>query len=195
MRLTLGAGRGSPRKPSLDRYSWRSRREACSGMFFRSPYADALIVVLVLLLFFGPKRLPALGKSLGQGMREFKDSITGKSKDSDGAEHPELEAATPPPAAGVPQQPAPAATQPSPAATPPEQPVASPAQPAPSAPQPPQQAPQAQAAPQPPEPGTQPAHPVPSAPQPPPAASEPAQPATVSAPSEQPLDQESGSRA
>ena len=57
-------------------------------MFFRSPYADALIVVVVLLLFFGPKRLPALGKSLGQGMREFKDSITGKEDDPTPAELP-----------------------------------------------------------------------------------------------------------
>ena len=75
-------------------------------MFFRSPYADALIVVLVLLLFFGPKRLPALGKSLGQGMREFKDSITGKSKGSED-EQPELEAATPAPPAAAAQQSAP----------------------------------------------------------------------------------------
>ncbi len=66
-------------------------------MFFRSPYADALIVVLILLLFFGPKRLPALGKSLGEGMREFKDSITGRSKDSDQEEHPELQAGPPAP--------------------------------------------------------------------------------------------------
>ena len=66
-------------------------------MFFRSPYADALIVILIVLLFFGPKRLPALGKSLGQGMREFKDSISGKSHESD-EEQSQLQAATPPPA-------------------------------------------------------------------------------------------------
>jgi sec-independent protein translocase protein TatA len=154
-------------------------------MFFRSPYADALIVVLVLLLFFGPKRLPALGKSLGQGMREFKDSISGKSKSSDDAEHPELEAATPAPTAGVSQQPA--TQQPAPAA-----PQAAP-HPAPSAPQPPQAGAQPpQATPAPAQPGAQPTQPVPSAPQPPP---EPAQPATVSAPTEQPSDQGSDSRA
>jgi sec-independent protein translocase protein TatA len=62
-------------------------------MFFRSPYADALIVVLILLLFFGPKRLPGLGRSLGQGMREFKDSISGKSHDSEDEARPELTAA------------------------------------------------------------------------------------------------------
>jgi sec-independent protein translocase protein TatA len=65
-------------------------------MFFTKPYADALIVLLIVLLFFGPKRLPALGRSLGDGLREFKDSIGGKSHDSD--EHPELEAAVANPA-------------------------------------------------------------------------------------------------
>ncbi len=39
------------------------------------------IVLLIVLLIFGPKRLPGLGKSLGTGMREFKDSITGKDGD------------------------------------------------------------------------------------------------------------------
>ena len=44
-----------------------------------------LIIVLVLaLVILGPKRLPAAGRSLGQGMREFKDSITGKDA-TDGA--------------------------------------------------------------------------------------------------------------
>lgn len=46
---------------------------------FRNPYADGLIVLVILLLFFGPKRLPTLGRSLGQGLREFKQSITGQS--------------------------------------------------------------------------------------------------------------------
>jgi sec-independent protein translocase protein TatA len=41
------------------------------------------IVLLVVLLIFGPKRLPGLGKQLGTGMREFKDGITGKGKDDD----------------------------------------------------------------------------------------------------------------
>jgi sec-independent protein translocase protein TatA len=58
---------------------------------FRNPYADGLIILLVVLLFFGPKRLPSLGKSLGHGMREFKDGITGKSKvDDDDSDRPEL---------------------------------------------------------------------------------------------------------
>jgi sec-independent protein translocase protein TatA len=41
------------------------------------------IVLLIVLVVFGPKRLPDLGRSLGSGMREFKDSITGNSKDED----------------------------------------------------------------------------------------------------------------
>ena len=41
------------------------------------------IVLLIVLIIFGPKRLPDLGRSLGGGMREFKDSVTGNNKDSD----------------------------------------------------------------------------------------------------------------
>jgi sec-independent protein translocase protein TatA len=52
-------------------------------MFYSKPWLDALIVLLVVLLFIGPKRLPAFGKSLGQGMKEFKDSITGNSTDEE----------------------------------------------------------------------------------------------------------------
>lgn len=41
-----------------------------------------LIIVLVLaLVVLGPKRLPAAGRSLGHGLREFKDSIAGKADD------------------------------------------------------------------------------------------------------------------
>ncbi len=39
---------------------------------------ELLIVLVILLLVFGPKRLPGLGRQLGSGMREFKDSITGQ---------------------------------------------------------------------------------------------------------------------
>ena len=41
------------------------------------------IILLIVLVIFGPKRLPDLGRQLGVGMREFKDSITGKDKDDD----------------------------------------------------------------------------------------------------------------
>jgi sec-independent protein translocase protein TatA len=39
---------------------------------------ELLILVLIVLLVFGPKRLPEIGRGLGKGMREFKDSVTGK---------------------------------------------------------------------------------------------------------------------
>ena len=44
---------------------------------------ELIIVLVILLVIFGPKRLPGLGRSLGSGMREFKDSITGKSGGDD----------------------------------------------------------------------------------------------------------------
>ena len=42
---------------------------------------EILLLLLVALLLFGAKRLPEIGKSLGRGMREFKESVTGKDKD------------------------------------------------------------------------------------------------------------------
>jgi sec-independent protein translocase protein TatA len=42
---------------------------------------EIAIVLFIVLLIFGPKRLPDLGRSLGGAMREFKDSVTGKNKD------------------------------------------------------------------------------------------------------------------
>ena len=42
---------------------------------------EIIIVLVIVLVIFGPKRLPDLGRSLGKGMREFKDSVTGKDKE------------------------------------------------------------------------------------------------------------------
>jgi sec-independent protein translocase protein TatA len=44
---------------------------------------ELIIVLVIVLLIFGPKRLPSLGKQLGSGMREFKDSISGKDNGKD----------------------------------------------------------------------------------------------------------------
>jgi sec-independent protein translocase protein TatA len=81
-------------------------------------------LVVILLLVFGAKRLPEIGRSLGGGMREFKESISGESKQQ------QLTSAA--------QQPAPPAQQ-APAAQP-QQPVAQPQQPV-AQPAPPAQAP------------------------------------------------------
>jgi sec-independent protein translocase protein TatA len=53
---------------------------------------ELAIVLIIALVIFGPKRLPDLGKSLGSGMREFKDSLSGKDDDDD-EEQAQLEAA------------------------------------------------------------------------------------------------------
>ena len=42
-----------------------------------------VVILIILLLVFGPKRLPEMGRSLGRGMREFKDSVTGRRADDD----------------------------------------------------------------------------------------------------------------
>ena len=42
---------------------------------------ELLLLGLVVLVIFGPKRLPEMGRSMGRGFREFKDSVTGDSKD------------------------------------------------------------------------------------------------------------------
>jgi sec-independent protein translocase protein TatA len=58
---------------------------------------EIVIILVIVLIIFGPKRLPDLGRSLGRGMREFKDSVTGKDKDElpeGGAEKPEATTST-----------------------------------------------------------------------------------------------------
>jgi sec-independent protein translocase protein TatA len=75
-------------------------------------------LLIVLLLVFGAKRLPEIGRSVGAGMREFKDSISGQT----------------PMLTQTPQQPQPVAQQPQATA----QPVATPA---PAGPPPPAEAP------------------------------------------------------
>ena len=44
---------------------------------------EIAIVLVIVLLIFGPKRLPDLGRSLGSGMKQFKDSVTGKDDDGE----------------------------------------------------------------------------------------------------------------
>jgi sec-independent protein translocase protein TatA len=60
------------------------------------------LLLVVALLLFGAKRLPEIGRSLGTGMREFKDSVTGK--DDEPAQLPPAQQAAPPVAAAPPAQ-------------------------------------------------------------------------------------------
>ena len=74
-----------------------------------NPLHIAFIVVLVLLVF-GAKRIPEIGRSLGTGMREFKQGITGEHHTQATAneqERPTLPAAAPPPPPETAQAPAP----------------------------------------------------------------------------------------
>lgn len=66
-----------------------------------------LIVLLIVALIFGAKRLPEIGKGLGKGIKEFKDATTGLHDDvKQGLNQPTQPQAAPPPAQ-QPQQPAP----------------------------------------------------------------------------------------
>ena len=44
---------------------------------------ELAIVAIIALIILGPKRLPDAGRSLGKGMREFKNAVTGGDKDDD----------------------------------------------------------------------------------------------------------------
>lgn len=56
---------------------------------------EVLLVLIIALVVFGPKRLPELGRSLGRGIREFRGSISGDDDDDDegkGSSQGEIEA-------------------------------------------------------------------------------------------------------
>jgi sec-independent protein translocase protein TatA len=67
-----------------------------TAMWTPSP-VEAIIILVIVLVIFGPKRLPDLGRSLGRGMREFKDSVTGKDKEREELEAAEAAAEKPEP--------------------------------------------------------------------------------------------------
>jgi sec-independent protein translocase protein TatA len=52
---------------------------------------ELIVVLAIALIVLGPKRLPDAGKSVGRGMREFKEALTGGSKDDDEDESLEAE--------------------------------------------------------------------------------------------------------
>ena len=61
---------------------------------------EILVVLIIALIVFGPKRLPELGSSLGRGIREFRGAVTGeKDEAEDEAEAKRLESSRPAPAA------------------------------------------------------------------------------------------------
>jgi sec-independent protein translocase protein TatA len=73
--------------------SFPSTRWYRALMPFGISIPELLILLVVLLLVFGAKRLPEMGRSIGKGMREFKDAVTGVEDDT---------TPTPPPPAELP---------------------------------------------------------------------------------------------
>jgi sec-independent protein translocase protein TatA len=55
-------------------------------MFSQIGPLEIVLVLVIVLVIFGPKRLPGLGKQLGTGLREFKESVTGEKRDDDHAQ-------------------------------------------------------------------------------------------------------------
>jgi sec-independent protein translocase protein TatA len=53
---------------------------------------EIAVVLIIVLIIFGPKRLPELGQSMGRGIREFKNSISGDKQESPEEKRRELEA-------------------------------------------------------------------------------------------------------
>ena len=51
---------------------------------------ELVIVLAIVLLIFGPKKLPQLGRSLGGGLREFKGAVTGRNKHDDDDDEPDV---------------------------------------------------------------------------------------------------------
>jgi sec-independent protein translocase protein TatA len=73
---------------------------------------EIAVVLVIVLIIFGPKRLPELGQSMGRGIREFKSSLSGDSKedkDSPEEKRRELEASQAAPSAA--ESPAPSADE------------------------------------------------------------------------------------
>jgi sec-independent protein translocase protein TatA len=52
---------------------------------------ELVVVLIIALIVFGPKRLPELGRSLGKGIREFRGSISGDKEDDEDEELRELQ--------------------------------------------------------------------------------------------------------
>jgi len=57
---------------------------------------EIIVVLIIALVVFGPKRLPELGSSLGRGIREFRETVTGDKPDESVKELDHPQAAAPP---------------------------------------------------------------------------------------------------
>ncbi len=60
-------------------------------MFLFGPVGptELILIILIVVIIFGARRLPELGKSLGEGIKNFRKSITSKEKESDSKDESE----------------------------------------------------------------------------------------------------------
>jgi len=65
-------------------------------MFGRIGVPELLLILVVVLLIFGPKRLPEMGKSIGKGLREFRNATKDFQKSIDGTDEEEEQVKTSP---------------------------------------------------------------------------------------------------
>ncbi|MBM3802891.1 MAG: twin-arginine translocase TatA/TatE family subunit [Acidimicrobiia bacterium] len=56
-------------------------------MFGQLGLPEMLVIIVIALLIFGPKKLPSLGKSLGEGITSFKNALTGHGRDAEADEN------------------------------------------------------------------------------------------------------------
>jgi sec-independent protein translocase protein TatA len=76
-------------------------------MFANLGFTEILILLLVLLLVFGARRIPEIGASIGQGIKEFKRSLSSKDEENEPRSVPPASTAAPlqpPPAGGEPKR-------------------------------------------------------------------------------------------
>jgi sec-independent protein translocase protein TatA len=79
---------------------WRASHVIRSRTDRADPYMpnigpmELVIVLVIALVVLGPKRLPDAGKAVGKGMREFKESLSGNSRDGDDVDTSHITTAT-----------------------------------------------------------------------------------------------------
>jgi sec-independent protein translocase protein TatA len=59
-------------------------------------WPEIVVILIIALIVFGPKRLPEMGRSLGKGIREFRASLSGDSDREEASKPPEIPPAEPP---------------------------------------------------------------------------------------------------